>query len=365
MNRRLGASCLSLAVLLSLLVSGCLGSDRPTTPTADIEAPDSGIAGVPLNLSASNSSTKRDPIVEYLWDFGDGRGAIGENVKYSYRQEGVFTIRLVVVTDEGGAHSVTHIVEILMPNTPPVAIIEGPETGQVGRNLTFDAKLSFDNDGDHLDYLWGFGDGNTSTAKRIGHVFAEPDTYKVRLTVTDSREASATATLMVTITLREYRVNWDILHLPLIDEDFYLDQTQTATHPQDLPTNVTAMWVNLTWTDDSELIPLTEDTFTLEVDGTDGLLQTRQENDGAIELTFDPLNDEPSDIVYLDAYDLADLYQRLGVLISGPVGQGSWVTTVTLDQALPDFPIDSDTGNDYHLDLEIIRYQAIVTEVQG
>lgn len=364
MNRHLGASWLSLTVLISLMVSGCLATEQPAKPTAVIEAPDSGIAGVLFNLSAANSASKRDPIVEYLWDFGDSRGSTGEKVKHIYRQEGVFTIRLVVVTDEGGAHSTTHVVEILMPNTPPVAIIEGPDSGEVGRNLTFDAKHSFDNDGDMLTYLWNFGDGATSIEKRYGHVFAEPDTYKVKLTITDSRETTAVATLMVTINLRQYRVNWDILHQPLIDEDFHLEQTQDATHPQDLPSNVTSVMANLTWTDDSALIPFTEDTFTLEVDGTDGFLQTSQENDGAIQLIFDPINDEPSGIIYIEAYDLSDLYQRLAVLISGPTGQGSWVTTVTLNQALPDLP-DTDTGNDYHLELDLIRYRARVTEVQG
>ena len=363
MVRRPGVICLSLAVLLSLVVSGCLSSERPATPIADIEAPASGIAGMPLDLSAANSSSPRDPLVVYLWDFGDGHGATGERVRHSYRDEGLYTIRLVVVTDEGGAHSTDRIIEILMPNTPPVAIIEGPEEGEVGRNLTFDARHSFDNDGNPLTYLWSFGDGANSTAKRAGHIFTEPDTYKVKLTVTDSRQASATTSLEVVISLRQYRVNWDFIHQSIIDDDFYLAQGQDATISRDLPSNLTSLYVNLTWTDDSQVIPLTQDTFTLEVDGAGGNFRTAQENDGDIRFQFGPLNDEPTVVIYLEAYDLSDLYQRLQTLVQGSQGQGSWAVTVTLDEALPDFPVDSDTGNDYHLDLEFLRYRAIVKEV--
>ena len=48
-------------------------------------------------------------------------------------------------------------------------------------------------------YLWDFGDGSSSDQKDIIHVFENPGTYVVKLTVKEG-DASNTATVSVTAT---------------------------------------------------------------------------------------------------------------------------------------------------------------------
>jgi len=363
---------ISLLMTLPMLFAGCLGTDIPPAPTAIIDAPEDGITGLPLNFSASNSTTNKGKITEYLWDFGDGRGKTGKDLQHSYEQAGIFVVRLVVINSKGGAHSVTHIIDILYPNTVPVAKIEGDLTGRVGQNLGFNGTGSVDTDEGHqkaLAYQWNFGDGSSEVGKIVEHPYSEPGTYLVTLTVTDPRNASASDSIQVTITLRQYRVNWDIHQVHPIDDDSHLEAGENTTFVKTLPYNVTTIMANVTWTDDYDILPFQEDTFSLELIGQDGLNRLEQDNDGSIPIAFNNVNQEFSSTVYLEAYNMTDLYDRLinNLGYQGTSGQGDWQIIITMEEALPDVlpPLpDPDTGNDYHLDFDYIYYTARVTEVQ-
>jgi PKD repeat protein len=56
------------------------------------------------------------------------------------------------------------------------------------------ADASSDSDGDVVQWLWEFGDGQTSTDPNPVHTYAEPGDYQVRLTVTDDSAATGTRT---------------------------------------------------------------------------------------------------------------------------------------------------------------------------
>ncbi|TRO65067.1 S8 family serine peptidase [Christiangramia sabulilitoris] len=73
-----------------------------------------------------------------------------------------------------------------MPNKPPSASFWYQQDG-----VTFFLKDdSWDNDGTIENWLWNFGDGNTSTLQNPVHTFSELGYYKVSLTVTDDRGGS-------------------------------------------------------------------------------------------------------------------------------------------------------------------------------
>ena len=61
-----------------------------------------------------------------------------------------------------------------------------------------DANIS-DEDGDTMTFLWDFGDGETSTWEALKHIYAEPGTYTVTLTVTDSEEGVTVKTIEVLV----------------------------------------------------------------------------------------------------------------------------------------------------------------------
>lgn len=90
-------------------------------------------------------------------------------------------------------------------NVPPVAVIAAPAapaTGVVNATINFDATGSSDPDGalSTLQYSWNFGDGTPAVAGLMAtHTFAAVGSYNVVLTVTDSANATTTATRPISI----------------------------------------------------------------------------------------------------------------------------------------------------------------------
>lgn len=71
-------------------------------------------------------------------------------------------------------------------------------TASVNETIVFDASGTIDIDGDNITFLWDFDDGVTATNQTVTHVYAEPGTYHVTLTVSDG-ELTDSDTIIVTI----------------------------------------------------------------------------------------------------------------------------------------------------------------------
>ncbi|MBX3325608.1 MAG: PQQ-dependent sugar dehydrogenase [Nitrospira sp.] len=85
-------------------------------------------------------------------------------------------------------------------NTPPVAKATAtPTSGLPPLNVTFSSNGSSDPDGDSLTFLWNFSDGGTSTLANPSHVYGTNGTFTATLTVTDSRNASSTDQVLITV----------------------------------------------------------------------------------------------------------------------------------------------------------------------
>ncbi|MAG44739.1 hypothetical protein CL633_02515 [bacterium] len=72
-------------------------------------------------------------------------------------------------------------------NQSPIANAGFNITGLIDQEISFDAKESFDPDGDTLTYFWNFGDGAVSDEIKIMHVYEFPGQYIASLTVSDSK----------------------------------------------------------------------------------------------------------------------------------------------------------------------------------
>jgi PKD repeat protein len=81
-------------------------------------------------------------------------------------------------------------------NEPPEARWEWSPDGLTG---SFDGSMSVDPDGTIAGYSWAFGDGTTATGATVDHTFGAPGTYRVTLTVADSRGATATASMAIAV----------------------------------------------------------------------------------------------------------------------------------------------------------------------
>ena len=75
-------------------------------------------------------------------------------------------------------------------NEPPTAAFSGSADGLAA---SFDGSASTDPDGSVVAYSWSLGDGSTAVGATARHTYDAPGTYRVQLTVTDARGATAVA----------------------------------------------------------------------------------------------------------------------------------------------------------------------------
>ena len=84
-------------------------------------------------------------------------------------------------------------------NEPPdVRISADPRSGEPPLGVSFRSVAS-DADGEIASYLWEFGDGGTSTEANPSHTFRSEGSFDARLTVTDNRGNSSTASTRINV----------------------------------------------------------------------------------------------------------------------------------------------------------------------
>jgi PKD repeat protein len=151
-----------------------------------------------LHFDASASHDRDGDLTKYHWDFGDGEEAsstTSATVEHVYRSPGDYVVTLSVTDDSGTTTQTTQDTLNVRINAKPVADA-GPDRPLLipGESVHFDARGSFDPDGEISAYQWHFGDGNSTTEAAPTHVYEHPGRYQVSLLVSDdSGHAAATA----------------------------------------------------------------------------------------------------------------------------------------------------------------------------
>jgi PKD repeat protein len=150
--------------------------------------------GVTCNFNGSPSSDSDGTIATYLWEFGDGRSALGAIVTHTYSTPGIYLATLTV-TDNEGATGMQ--VRGAIATTPPI-----PSYTLTCARLTcaFDGSASTDPDGSITSYEWYFGDGYTGTGSIASHTYPGSGTYYTALTVRDNLGISTFVAKHVTVT---------------------------------------------------------------------------------------------------------------------------------------------------------------------
>jgi PKD repeat protein len=161
----------------------------PTSPAANI--PVLLTAGSLVNGSCTAATSD---IVRFDWTFGDGGSASGRTVNHTYSAAGSFVLTLTETSDRGLAASATQQVSIGTPNLPQASFSTSPGSPAVGDTVFFNASASVAGAGHTLTgFSWDFGDGTTGSGMNTTHVYTQPRTYTVLLTVTDESGQSATS----------------------------------------------------------------------------------------------------------------------------------------------------------------------------
>ena len=135
----------------------------------------------------------RVPYVFDIWGVGEMDGTL-QSVKYAFYDysalDTIWDNSLIIPPRDGGVTPV---------NMQPVAVINGPYSGEEDSEISFSSSGSHDIDGSIVEYSWDFGDGQTSTSADPSHTYSDPDTYTVTLRVTDDKGATNMATTSCTV----------------------------------------------------------------------------------------------------------------------------------------------------------------------
>ncbi|MEK2495038.1 S8 family serine peptidase [Kitasatospora purpeofusca] len=175
---------------------GTAGPDATFVPGCDA-------TGHTCTLDASLTSGSG---LAYSWDFGDGSTGTGVKPVHTWASYGVKQVKLTVTDSSGRTSRNSAYVRATDPsiNEKPVASFSRFCTAAAW--CGFDATDSFDPDGSVASYRWDFGDGTAGSSElKPGHTYpAATATYQARLTVTDNKGATASASATVSCVKQTY-----------------------------------------------------------------------------------------------------------------------------------------------------------------
>lgn len=156
--------------------------------TVNCASPTVGFQSQTSGLTANFTNNSSPDVTEWLWDFGDGNTSTQENPAHNYAAPGTYTVCLTGTSICG---SQTVCLPVTVSCSPPAAGFDA-QVNQLTVNL-FDSSAPT-----VTQWLWNFGDGNTSTQQNPTHTYAVPGNYTICLTVTSSC-GNTTVCLPVTV----------------------------------------------------------------------------------------------------------------------------------------------------------------------
>ncbi len=154
--------------------------------------------GVP-NTSVRFQNFSEGDIIRYLWDFGDGSQSTEKNPNHIYQNEGIYTVNLNVITNNGaqGSCNKTNYIEISESQTEPFFysnVSEGFSSETAGENATNFIFVD-QTDGDIKQRFWIFGDGSENITisdpniHEISHVYEKKGQYSPSLLIVFANES--------------------------------------------------------------------------------------------------------------------------------------------------------------------------------
>ncbi len=195
-----GRRLFALGGCLLVVLQGCtwLTPDQP--PVAVISAtPMQGVAPLVVQLSGALSEDDGG-ILTYAWALPNQQPASANGIQTQQRflLSGAYPVGLTV-TDTAGQSDTTQII-IQVQNTAPIASCRFSNDAPIpGESVLFDASSSFDPDGQLVDFIWDFGDGETRRGTRVSHSYEQLGLFEVQLTVVDNMGDASTISHTMTV----------------------------------------------------------------------------------------------------------------------------------------------------------------------
>ncbi len=130
------------------------------------------------SFSFSNTSSIASGTMNHQWYFGDGATANTLNATHSYTSAGIYTIKLVVTSNNGCKDSSSQIVTVNNSPLPGFTINATPQCLK-GNNFSFTNNSTIASG--TLSYQWNLGDGNTAMSTNATNAYLSAGTFSVKL----------------------------------------------------------------------------------------------------------------------------------------------------------------------------------------
>ncbi len=159
--------------------------------------PETGLAPLTVTFDASESTSPGDDPTGFIWNFGDGtpettQGAIA---KHTYTIPRTYNIGLTVQTVSGKSYRTTSTL-VVRAQVLSACMTRSKENIQAGTSVQFYSDCTA---GSPKTYLWNFGDNSESTDADPVHLYTQPGTYTVTLTIDDGAGHTNTTTTTLTV----------------------------------------------------------------------------------------------------------------------------------------------------------------------
>jgi len=157
-------------------------------PISHFTCPDHFPLGETVHFDSSKSSGNGANIINWEWNFGDGKTSASEKPSHTFVKAGSHIVTLTVTTDSQTECNKTVSKKSIHINAPPKAIAGDNMIAGVNQVITFDGSKSHDPDGAITRYEWDLGDGTKGNGLEISHQYQHPGEYKVGLWVQDNTD---------------------------------------------------------------------------------------------------------------------------------------------------------------------------------
>ena len=152
------------------------------SPTVKAQFKTSPQGCVPYNAVFQNTSAGG---LNFFWDFGDGSTSTADNPTHLYTSIGSYTVKLVAFDSTSCNKVDSAVFTITVVAIPIASFTFSPVTPQENTPTQF-TNLSFG----ATNYIWRFGDGDTSVQVNPEHLFNATGNYNVCLTAINAAGCS-------------------------------------------------------------------------------------------------------------------------------------------------------------------------------
>ncbi|MBK7148539.1 MAG: PKD domain-containing protein [Bacteroidetes bacterium] len=137
--------------------------------------------------------------VTFIWDFGDGTTGTGPTPTHTYGSVGNYSVTQIIILNNIGCRDTIFVPNLVDVDTP---VADFYVTTNFSPCPPFPVQFYNTTNRFDLNWIWVFGDGDTSTSRDPLHVYFFPGDYDVKLVAWDSSGCADSITYIDLIRVR-------------------------------------------------------------------------------------------------------------------------------------------------------------------